>query len=198
MPKRLPKRLRDAGVTPELFGTLLLAQGVDPGSVGVDELKHTDAARTYRRLRRVRPRRLEDGTLGYFVRWPRGDDCQAAAVATVLQVPIGEVPDPRIDERLAAGEVVGEIDRSAQDQLGQWLARRGLRIVVHRKVPAARRRWIGVIALPGPFQNHCLVMDRSDFLFDPARLPDHALPGMGRLRRWGIRDISYGLSFQAI
>jgi hypothetical protein len=186
-----------AGVTPENFARYVLGMGVDPGSVA-DELKDTEAARTYPRLRHLKPVPLEDGTLGFFVRWPRKDDCQAAAIATVLQVPIGKVPDPRIDERLEAGEDDEEIDRRAHVELTRWLARRGLRMVVHRSpLDVARRRWIGVVMMPGRFQNHCLVMDRQKCLFDPVR-HDYVMDFPGRqLRRFRVEDVSYGLSFQA-
>jgi hypothetical protein len=70
-----------------------------------------------------REKLLDDGTRGYFVRAPRTDDCQAAAIATVLQVPIETVPDLRIDERLAAGGSPESIERSAVRELRAWLAR---------------------------------------------------------------------------
>lgn len=37
---------------------------------------------------------LKDGTMGFYSRPDRPDDCFAAALATCLQVPIWEVPDP--------------------------------------------------------------------------------------------------------
>jgi hypothetical protein len=72
---------------------------------------------------------LADGSIGYAARprwlggrwFPREDDCFASALATVLQVPIDELPDPRIDERLAAGESAGEIARRRQSSAaGSW------------------------------------------------------------------------------
>ncbi len=112
--------------------------------------------------------RLRDGTFGYFVRGLRTDDCWAAALATCLQVPIDEVPDPRLDERLRAGEDPAEVDRSAWLALDRWLADRGYRMTVHCKPPTSRKRWIGIVQLPGWFQSHCLVMSRDEVLFDPA------------------------------
>jgi hypothetical protein len=53
---------------------------------------------------------LRDGTLGYLARAGPEDGCFASALATCLQVPIGDVPDPRLDERLAAGESPEAID----------------------------------------------------------------------------------------
>jgi hypothetical protein len=87
---------------------------------------------------------LSDGSVGYLVRAPRRDDCFAAALATVLQVPIDEVPDSRLHERARAGEDREEIRRSAARALADWLSGRGLRAIIHRRVPAARARWIGV------------------------------------------------------
>lgn len=147
----------------------------------------------------VPPVRLSDGTLGYFVRMPRTDDCLAAAIATTLQVPIEEVPDPRIEERLAAGDGPDEIRRSAWQELSSWLARRGLRVMLHRKLPVRRRRWIGIVPAPGDFNDHCLVMERNNILFDPALCSDWLcsvpLPGALGPRLYRPENIAYGLSF---
>jgi hypothetical protein len=149
---------------------------------------------------------LPDGTVGYFVRHPRRDDCLAAALATTLQVPIDEVPDPRLNERARAGEDLDAVSRSAWAQLERWLAARRLRMVTHRKVPAARGRWIGVVPLRG-WADHCMVMSRAEVLFDPVR--DFPLVALAKLlpaaeverskicvRRWGPEHVSWGLSFQ--
>jgi hypothetical protein len=141
-----------------------------------------------------RTKRLKDGTVGYCVRAPRADDCFAAALATVLQVPIAEVPDPQLDERLAAGETADEIDRDARAELEAWLADRDLRLIVHRKVPLATcRRWIGVVPMPGAFNDHCLVMDRGRVIFDPTLEVD-ARPA----RLFGPHHVKSGFSFRAI
>lgn len=136
--------------------------------------------------------RLVDGTTGYFVRAPRTDDCFAAALATTLQIPISRVPDPRIDERLDLDESVEDVDAFAHEQLERWLARRQLRLVVHQKMPARRRRWIGIVPLPGNFHDHCLVMSRGEILFDPAQY------GPRVTRRFEPSDVALGLSFQTI
>jgi len=126
--------------------------------------------------------RLADGTSGYYARRGRGDDCFAAALATCLQVPIGQVPDPRIDERLAAGESADEIEASAWQALGEWLEARGFRMVEHAEPASDRERWIGVVPFPGNFNAHCLVMARGKVLSSRAaarsrrnkpRLTDH-------------------------
>jgi hypothetical protein len=140
------------------------------------------------------PVTLRDGSLGYYARLPRTDDCFAAAVATTLHVPIEDVPDARLDERVAAGESIADVDRSAQLEWKKWLTRRGLRMVVHSKVPTNRRRWIGVIELGGPFNSHCLVMDRGRMLFDPSYIGDRL--GRIRLLAFGPGQITHGLSFQ--
>jgi hypothetical protein len=129
--------------------------------------------------------RLADGTIGYHVR--RSDDCFAAAIATVLQVPIEELPDPRLDERLAAGEQAEEISQSMFDELHHWLASRGLEMVVHRRPPANRRRWIGIVPMHGVFNDHCLVMDRERCLFDPTH---------SGVRVFVASDVAFGVSFQ--
>ena len=82
-------------------------------------------------------------------------------------------------------------------QVDAWLSRRGLRMVVHRKVPARKRRWIGVIHHPGAFQGHCIVMCHDRFLFDPLSFMDEIRsPGqLPRARRYKPEDITYGVSF---
>ena len=138
-----------------------------------------------------RSTRLRDGSVGFYGRLPRTDDCQAAALATVLQVPIEEIPDPNVDERLLAGEDPAEIHRSAYAELEAWLERRRLRAVLHRKVPAARSRWLGVVPLGGWFENHCLVMVRGEVLHDPVLdFP----PGV--VRQFRASEVRWGYSFQ--
>lgn len=150
----------------------------------------------------VRPAtvRLADGTVGYCVRAPRKDDCFAAALATVLQVPIGDVPDPRLDDRVAAGETVEEIDRSAWSELNEWLYGRGLRMTLHTELPPRRRRWMGVVPMAGDFQDHSLVFDRREVLFDPAIWQ----PVSGgepiadtRVCEYGFDDVTIGYSFRS-
>lgn len=136
--------------------------------------------------------RLRDGTIGYHVRGVRADDCWAAAVATCLQVPLEQVPDARLDERLQTGEDPAEINRSAWAEFARWLDRRGLRMVVHRTVPVARRRWIGIVQFAGVFNNHCLVMSRDEVLFDPVDPSKHAR----RVRTFTASDIALGFSFK--
>jgi hypothetical protein len=164
--------------------------------------------------------RLCDGSTGFLVQ--TGDDCWAAAVATVLQVPLDDLPRARIDERLRRGESPIEIDRSVRCEFDAWLAARRLRMVLHRTVPVDSERWIGVVPLKGSFQSHCLVMNKSELLFDPANLagPNRlqeliygpfglnvdllevaalALKPVGRargVRIWGPGDVRYGYTFE--
>jgi hypothetical protein len=139
---------------------------------------------------------LSDGSLGWHVRYPRSDDCQAAAIATVLQVPIEQVPDPHIDDRLAAGESPEAIDRSAVKELGRWLSGRGLQMRVHASIPPSQR-WVGVVGIPGPFQSHNLVMLGRAVLFDPAIVPEifDDNPGMAP-RQWTLDDLTYAITFE--
>ena len=144
---------------------------------------------------------LADGTVGYCVRAPRRDDCFAAALATCLQVPIDELPDPRIDERLDAGETPDEINRAASVALAVWLQTADLRMVIHHKLPPRRRRWIGVIPMAGDFQDHCVVLNGREILFDPAVWQ----PVAGsdpvadeNVVAYTFHDVTYGLSFQPI
>lgn len=187
-----------AGVTEQLTPD-------DIGCAATMDLRRWLAARAQGKSQAIRidpptlVRRLPDGTLGYFVRLPRKDDCFAAAIATVLQVPIDDVPDPRIDDRLAGGERPDDIGRAATLDLRRWLATRNLRMVVHRHVPVARRRWIGIVVMPGNFNDHCLVMNHTHLLFDPAAACDFLdLEQSKRRRVWKPDDISFGLSFRQI
>jgi hypothetical protein len=129
--------------------------------------------------------RLRDGTFGYSMECQT--DCFQSAIATVLQVPKREVPDPQVARHLAAGKHPIEIERLTWAQLDRWLDDRGLRLIVHRTVPVARRRWIGIVPVAGWFRSHCLVMSRGDVLFDPAP-PAEA-------HRWDATAVRFGFSF---
>lgn len=148
----------------------------------------------------------------------RADDCLRPCIATVLQIPPAEVPDPRIDRRLAAGDEPLQIATDAWEQLARWLDGRGLRLVVHTgALPVDRDRWIGVCRprsdasatervigmaawanhVPGTelvgFSDHSLVMSHDRVLHDPAiRVP--APPGL-RVRGWTLTDVTYGVTF---
>lgn len=137
---------------------------------------------------------LGDGTIGYFERPGRTDDCFAACLATCLQVPLDEVPDPRLDERLRAGEDPAEINRSAWQTLAAWLTGRGLQVVVHDEPPFEAPRWIGVVRFPGHFNDHCLVMAGAEVLFDPVDRAQHERP----VRNYTPDDVAAGLSFQPL
>lgn len=167
----------------------------DTGVTGLHRSMATALGRDLDGFRFPREEPLVDGTVGYFVRAPRTDDCFAAAVATALQVPIDEVPDPRIDERLAAGAAPDEIDRSAQEEMKRWLWARGLRMVGHRKLPTGLRRWIGIVQMPGAFNSHSLVMSRHEILFDPTLFH---WPDMPPVQQCGFEQVTSGLSFQPI
>ena len=148
---------------------------------------------------------LSDGTLGYYMRRP--DDCLAAAIATVLQVPLTDVPDPRLDEQVRAGRDPDEISRTTAEKLERWLHARGLRLVVHHRVPVNRARWIGVVVIDEmpPFCDHCLVMARGRLLHDPtvwrreeidlARSVHGEQAAKIAMLMFGPSSIRYGLSF---
>jgi hypothetical protein len=129
---------------------------------------------------------LDGGEVGYCMDPARTDDCFQAAIATAVQVPIEQVPDLRLDRRVAAGDDPEEINRESWVRLEAWLLGRGLRIVVHETVPVERDRWAGVclgrpdaeaglrdgygefVWRDNPFRDHCLVMTHGDVFFDPA------------------------------
>jgi hypothetical protein len=141
------------------------------------------------RARPPRTKALADGSVGYVVRAPRTDDCLPAAIATCLQVPIEDVPDPEIDRRLAAGESAEEIRVSTWEQLVEWLAERGLQIVVHGSFPRpAPERWIGVVRIDGAFNDHSMVMAGEEVLCDPTL-------DLGPVRIFGAGNVTSGFSF---
>lgn len=132
---------------------------------------------------------LTDGTVGYYAR--RADDCFASAVATCLQVPIEEVPDPSIDALLDRGESPDEINRVASAEWARWFASRELAMTIHSKVPVKSDRWIGIVPLEGEFQSHCLVMSGREVLFDPTDPKQYERP----VCIWDAEDVKSGLSF---
>ena len=89
---------------------------------------------------------LGDGTAGYYMR--RGDDCWPAAIATVTQVPLDEVPDLRLDEQVELGQDPAEVELWAWQTVEDWCSDQALRMVLHTQLPARRRRWIGVVPVP--------------------------------------------------
>jgi hypothetical protein len=146
----------------------------------------------------------------------RTDDCFEAAVATVTQVPIEQVPDPELDLRLWRGEDPEEISDKSWERIQRWASKCGLTLTFHSEVPVGRTRWIGVVVaghsdraafelrpdgtwaarkdeVPPAFNDHCLVMAHDRLIFDPScsvRLP----PGM-QLMRHSPDQITYGISF---
>jgi hypothetical protein len=149
----------------------------------------------------------------------RVDDCMRAAIATVLQVP--DVPDPRLHERLRAGDDPKAIDAASWAIFAEWLDGRGLGFAFHAKPPVDRERWIAIVEPPtgaalaaandlvatadglrrapagirtlaNPFDDHCVVMRLGEILHDPA-VGLEAPPGM-RLHRAQVADIRYGIT----
>lgn len=110
---------------------------------------------------------LRDGSWGWLQR--RTDDCLSAAVASLLQIPMHQVPDLHIDRRLAQ---TGDLERAELEVWGEmlaWAERRGLTIVFHSTPPVWAKRWIGIVPQDGAFSDHCLVMAGRDALFDPSQ-----------------------------
>jgi hypothetical protein len=122
----------------------------------------------------------------------------------VTQIPIEQVPDPRLHERLEAGDDPEQINAESWDRITRWLDSRGLRMTYYatfRTLPIDRERWLGVCvrppdeANPCPFADHTLVMSYGDILFDPAAKAITAR-GWG-VRKWQPCDVTYGLTFDA-
>lgn len=137
---------------------------------------------------------LRDGTIGFFPHGLRADQCWASCVATCLQVPLDLVPDPRIDERLHAGQRPEEINRSAWQDFVEWARLRGLSIVYWPEPPVRAARWIGQVRFDGYFNDHCLVMAGDQVLFDPVDETAETRP----VRRYTLSDVAHGFTFEPI
>ena len=106
---------------------------------------------------------LRDGTLGYFQR--RLDDCFQASMASLAQVPMHQVPDPRIDRELASGLDPEELGRVVAQQFIQWAEQHGLTILKFSEPPTSAERWVGVASNgANPWHDHCLVDERGRVL----------------------------------
>jgi hypothetical protein len=138
---------------------------------------------------------LRDGTTGYGSDPARPDDCFRPAIATLTQIPIEEVPDPRLDQRLVVGEDPDVVNREAWEELIRWAAGRGLRINLHDDVPLKRNRWIGMVETGAPceFATHCLVLAHGELLFDPG-ISSRPPPGY-RQATYTPDDVSLGVTF---
>lgn len=140
---------------------------------------------------------LPNGDTGWCVR--RSDDCLAAAVASLLQVPIDQVPDPNLDASIAAGANADELATQMWSDLSRWAQDRGLQMTYHEQVPVDADRWIGIIPMFGfglaAFADHCVVCMRDGtILFDPT-CNVTVRPGL-RLKTYQRLDIKAGISFQ--
>jgi len=138
--------------------------------------------------------RLGTDLIGYCMHPERLDECFRAALATATQIPLEEVPDARIDARLAAGDDSDQIIREAWEDLDDWLLARGLQLAVHETLPVGRERWIGVCSASGHacFSEHCLVLRYGEIILDPG-IGLEPGPGM-QLRTWIPSDIDYGFT----
>jgi hypothetical protein len=125
------------------------------------------------------------------------DNCLAAAIATVTQIPIAQVPELKVDKRLAQGEDPEDVSRTSWERIATWASKRGLRPLFHEQVPVPLRRWIGVVVVQDdcdPYGDHCLVMCHDRIIFEPSCT---VRPGPGfEVKRFRPDDITYGLSFQ--
>jgi len=137
--------------------------------------------------------RLRDGSTGYLQR--RVDDCLQAAIATLLQVPPYLVPDLHLDDQVAAGLDVEEIERATSDKLVRWMDQRAVTIMIHPVPPTTARRWIGIAPTTGePFSDHCLIMSKTTCLFDPSVVLPLNKDEPGFLA--DPSDIAYGLTIE--
>ena len=153
--------------------------------------------------------KLKDGTRGYCMRADRLDECFAAALATLVQLPMSKVPDWRLHEREDAGDDPEQIRRDAAAQLDEWLGARGLQLVHHQTPPVECARWIGICP-PSPevrrmfayahslgfhagnFQDHCVVMAFAEVLHDPAIAVTP--PSGSQLRTFHLSDVTHGFT----
>lgn len=142
---------------------------------------------------------LPGDEIGYGMNPYRGDDCLLAAIATATQIPIEEVPDPRLHDRLDAGEEQDEINRTTWSLIEDWAASRELALKFWTDLPAPRERWIGISGCEAaedgdPFNDHCLVMCHDRVLFNPI-VSVMPLPGTELLHNTP-GSLKYGISFE--
>lgn len=139
---------------------------------------------------------LPDGTVGYVQR--RADDCLQAAVATLLQVPVHEVPDAQISRRIREGDDPEGVFMDTAVELDRWAAGAGGRFMVHPARLPRRGRWIGVVPAPAgdvdvSAIDHCVVLDGRDVVWETAK-------PLGLLtHEWGhtAGDVEYGITFES-
>ena len=133
---------------------------------------------------------LRDGTVGFCMR--RSDDCLRASIATLLQVPMPNVPDLRPDAGLAAGQDPDELAANGWQTLARWADTLGLTIWLHPRPPTSERRWIGVISEPGTFNDHTIVLNKREILHDPSVWS--LVPEGARLVSRSAGDVDYGIT----
>jgi hypothetical protein len=147
----------------------------------------------------------------------RPDDCFLAALATVTQISIEQLPDPNLDRLFDAGGDPDEMSRDYWARLDRSQGTRGLTLRFHQDtLPLDRERWIGVCVASeaqiahsmralssGPytttfrngareFADHSLVMAFDAIHFDPAAtLP---APPHHRSRPYRASDVTYGIT----
>lgn len=159
---------------------------------------------------------LGGGEHGYAMHPQRHDECFRAALATMLQVPVDQVPDPRLDDLYDRGVDPVEISRRFWRHLADWLAPHGLEVAFHHDaLPLDRARWIGVHVVDQvelqaaiiakkhdpstftragatAFSDHCFVMARDAVHFDPG-VGVLSPPGLVQ-RAVRLSDITYGIT----
>lgn len=154
--------------------------------------------------------------IGYCMDPWRTDDCLQAAIATVLQVPIQQVPCLELEEKSREpGADLDAISQEAWARITTWATKRLLRLTFHDRVPVARERWIGVCGAPSRqtyhlepdrlgrpvpvpdtqegLNDHCLVMCHDRLVFDPA-CSVNPPPGFA-VARYNPSMIDYGITF---
>lgn len=155
--------------------------------------RHESAVRRAHALVTPSTVRLQDRTTGYFAPG-RLDRCFSCAIATVLQIPLDEVPDTNIDSRLYRHKTSRtKVLRDSWNLYVEWCDARGRAMIYHEAInPPPEGRWIGVCPYGrGPFDNHCLVLTDSTVIFNPSTFPHLQLgpPLTGADVRWGISFI---------
>jgi len=137
----------------------------------------------------------------------RLDNCFAEAVADCLDVPLSDVPDPEIDDRLEAGDGVDRVNRFTTNLFDEWLDSRGLEAEVWRTklhsdghlyhMRELPKRWVGVIADGGEFLDHCFTMEGPKSLEDiqiaslPAAYRNLLVPAV-----FTVAEINLGITFR--
>jgi hypothetical protein len=92
-------------------------------------------------------------------------------VATLLDIPLEDVPDPQIDACLAAGMSPEDVNQHSKAELNAYLLGHGYRLTFHKRAPVHRDALDR--DLPGSWavRDHTVVMSYGQIVLRASRCP---------------------------